>query len=121
MLNSVPDFYWLKSPGAHMQSQKVLQHSFLLEVIHYAVGKMQTSRGSSYRSVRMGVNSLISVAVSWLCLSSDIGWQWCGAEGMYDFGKGMILFPVTAYKPLKLLFDTFHKADTQTISLKQKQ
>jgi len=39
----------------------------------------------------------------------------------FYFGKGNILFPATAYKPLKLLFDSFHKADTQTISLKQKQ
>ena len=39
----------------------------------------------------------------------------------FYFGKGMILFPATAYKPLKFLFDSFHKADTQTISLKQKQ
>lgn len=39
----------------------------------------------------------------------------------YFGSKGNILFPATAYKPLKLLFDNFHKADTQTISLKQKQ
>jgi hypothetical protein len=34
-------------------------------------------------------------------------------------GGGNILFPVTAYKPLKDLFDAFHKADTHTITLKQ--
>jgi hypothetical protein len=39
----------------------------------------------------------------------------------YFGSKGNILFPPTAYKPLKLLFDSFHKADTYTISLKQKQ
>ncbi len=39
----------------------------------------------------------------------------------YFGNKGNILFPATAYKPLKLLFDSFHKADTHTISLKQKQ
>jgi hypothetical protein len=40
----------------------------------------------------------------------------------FFFGaKGSILFPATAYKPLKILFDTFHKADTYTVSLKQKQ
>jgi len=39
----------------------------------------------------------------------------------YFGSKGNILFPATAYKPLKLLFDSFHKADTYTISLKQKQ
>ncbi len=36
-------------------------------------------------------------------------------------GNGTILFPAGAYKPLKILFDAFHKADTHTISLKQKQ
>jgi hypothetical protein len=39
----------------------------------------------------------------------------------YFGSKDNILFPATAYKPLKLLFDSFHKADTYTISLKQKQ
>lgn len=39
----------------------------------------------------------------------------------YFGNKGNILFPPTAYKPLKILFDSFHKADTYTISLKQKQ
>jgi hypothetical protein len=40
----------------------------------------------------------------------------------FFFGaKGNILFPATAYKPLKVLFDSFHKSDTYTISLKQKQ
>lgn len=39
----------------------------------------------------------------------------------FYFGKGMILFPATSYKPLKNLFDLFHKADTHTVSLKQKQ
>jgi hypothetical protein len=34
-------------------------------------------------------------------------------------GGGNILFPVTAYQPLKNLFDAFNKADTHTISLKQ--
>jgi hypothetical protein len=36
-------------------------------------------------------------------------------------GKNNILFPATAYKPLKALFDGFHKAATHTISIKQKQ
>jgi transglutaminase-like putative cysteine protease len=39
----------------------------------------------------------------------------------FFFGNGKILFPPTAYKPLKVLFDSFHKADTHLISLKQKQ
>ncbi len=39
----------------------------------------------------------------------------------YFGGTGSVLFPVSAYKPLKILFDAFHKADTYTISLKQKQ
>lgn len=39
----------------------------------------------------------------------------------YFGSKGNILFPAGAYKPLKFLFDSFHKADTHTISLKQKQ
>ena len=34
-------------------------------------------------------------------------------------GGGNILFPVTAYQPLKNLFDAFNKADTHTITLKQ--
>jgi hypothetical protein len=38
----------------------------------------------------------------------------------YFGGNGNILFPAGAYKPLKVLFDAFHKADTHTISLKQK-
>jgi hypothetical protein len=39
----------------------------------------------------------------------------------YFGAKGNILFPPTAYKPLKTLFDSFHKADTYAVSLKQKQ
>jgi hypothetical protein len=39
----------------------------------------------------------------------------------YFGGNGKIIFPAEAYKPLKFLFDSFHKADTHTISLKQKQ
>lgn len=34
-------------------------------------------------------------------------------------GGGNIIFPVNAYKPIKTLFDAFHKADTHTVSLKQ--
>jgi hypothetical protein len=34
-------------------------------------------------------------------------------------GGGNTLFPVSAYEPLKNLFDAFHKADTHTITLKQ--
>src|SRR5215204_4537926 len=40
----------------------------------------------------------------------------------FFFGaKGNILFPPTAYKSLKTLFDSFHRADTHSISIKQKQ
>ena len=35
-------------------------------------------------------------------------------------GGGIILFPVTAYEPLKGLFDEFHKNDSHTITLRQK-
>jgi hypothetical protein len=43
-------------------------------------------------------------------------------ERQFYFGaKGNILFPPTTYKALKTLFDNFHKADTYSISLKQKQ
>jgi len=34
-------------------------------------------------------------------------------------GGGNILFPASLYKPLKTMFDIFHKADTHTITLKQ--
>lgn len=34
-------------------------------------------------------------------------------------GGGILLFPSDSYKPLKSLFDEFHKADTHTITLKQ--
>ncbi len=37
----------------------------------------------------------------------------------YFGGSGRILFPSESYKPLKDLFDAFHKADTHTITLKQ--
>jgi hypothetical protein len=41
-------------------------------------------------------------------------------ERKFHFGGGgNVLFPVTAYKPLKTMFDVFHKADTHTITLKQ--
>ncbi|MCD9189139.1 MAG: DUF3857 and transglutaminase domain-containing protein [Pyrinomonadaceae bacterium] len=33
-------------------------------------------------------------------------------------GGGNILFPASSYQPLKSLFDSFHKADTHTITLK---
>ena len=36
-------------------------------------------------------------------------------------GGGKIMFPVAVYQPLKNLFDEFHKADSHTITLKQKQ
>lgn len=36
-------------------------------------------------------------------------------------GGGNILFPVGVYQPLKGLFDAFHKSDTHTITIKQKQ
>lgn len=36
-------------------------------------------------------------------------------------GGGNILFPVGVYQPLKNLFDAFHKSDTHTITIKQKQ
>lgn len=35
-------------------------------------------------------------------------------------GGGNILFPVEAYQPLKNMFDLFHKADTHTVTLRQK-
>jgi hypothetical protein len=39
----------------------------------------------------------------------------------FYFGNGNnILFPVGSYKPLKSLFDAFHKTDSHTITLKQK-
>jgi hypothetical protein len=38
----------------------------------------------------------------------------------YFGGDGKILFPVSVYQPMKDLFDQFHKADTHTISLRQK-
>ncbi len=41
-------------------------------------------------------------------------------RNFYFGGGGKILFPVAAYQPVKSLFDTFHKADTHSISLKQK-
>lgn len=41
-------------------------------------------------------------------------------RNFYFGGGGKILFPVTAYEPLKGLFDAFHKADTHAISIKQK-
>lgn len=41
-------------------------------------------------------------------------------ERKFHFGGGgNILFPATTYKPLKNMFDMFHKADTHTITLKQ--
>lgn len=39
----------------------------------------------------------------------------------FSFGaNGRIIFDAGAYKPLKFLFDSIHKADTHVISLKQK-
>ncbi|MEP6902506.1 MAG: DUF3857 domain-containing protein [Actinomycetota bacterium] len=38
----------------------------------------------------------------------------------YFGGDGNIIFPIESYQPIKKLFDAFHKADTHTISLKQK-
>jgi len=35
-------------------------------------------------------------------------------------GKGNILFPATAYQPIKTMFDAFQKADAHTVTLKQK-
>ena len=41
-------------------------------------------------------------------------------ERKFHFGGGgKLLFPSASYKPLKGLFDEFHKADTHTITLKQ--
>ncbi|HUF04283.1 MAG TPA: DUF3857 and transglutaminase domain-containing protein [Aridibacter sp.] len=37
----------------------------------------------------------------------------------YLGGGGNIFFPVESYKPVKALFDAFHKADTHTITLKK--
>ena len=37
----------------------------------------------------------------------------------YFGGGSTILFPVSAYQPLKNLFDAFHKSDTHAITLKQ--
>jgi hypothetical protein len=38
----------------------------------------------------------------------------------FHFGGGSnIIFPVEAYKPMKKLFDAFHKSDTHTVTLKQ--
>jgi len=34
-------------------------------------------------------------------------------------GGGKTLFPVTAYQPLKNLFDAFHKSDSHTVTLKE--
>lgn len=40
----------------------------------------------------------------------------------FFFGaKNTILFPASAYKPIKTLFDSFHKNDSHTISIKAKQ
>lgn len=36
-------------------------------------------------------------------------------------GGGRVIFPVTAYKPLKFLFDSFHKSDSHPLSLRQMQ
>ena len=38
----------------------------------------------------------------------------------YFGGGGNILFPTNAYQPIKKLFDDFHKADTHTITIRQK-
>lgn len=38
----------------------------------------------------------------------------------YFGGNGQILFPASVYQPLKGLFDSFHKADTHAITLRQK-
>ncbi len=44
------------------------------------------------------------------------------AERHFYFGtSGRLIFPVSAYKPLKTLFDLFHSADSHSIALKQKQ
>ncbi len=40
-------------------------------------------------------------------------------RNFYFGGDGRILFPSASYKPLKGLFDEFHKADSHTITLKQ--
>jgi hypothetical protein len=43
-------------------------------------------------------------------------------ERKFHFGGGgNILFPVAIYQPLKNLFDAFHKSDTHTITLKEKE
>lgn len=41
-------------------------------------------------------------------------------RNFYFGGNGRILFPVSVYQQMKNLFDLFHKADTHTITLKQK-
>ena len=41
-------------------------------------------------------------------------------RNFYFGGGGNILFPVSVYQPLKNLFDAFHKADTHSLSLRQK-
>ncbi|MGI8884234.1 MAG: DUF3857 and transglutaminase domain-containing protein [Pyrinomonadaceae bacterium] len=41
-------------------------------------------------------------------------------RNFYFGGGGNILFPAGAYQPIKNLFDAFHKADTHTITVKQK-
>jgi hypothetical protein len=40
-------------------------------------------------------------------------------RSFYFGNSGLLLFPVSKYEPLKSLFDSFHKADTHTITLKQ--
>lgn len=41
-------------------------------------------------------------------------------ERLFHFGKGdKLVFPSTAYQPVKNLFDAFNKADSHTITLKQ--
>jgi transglutaminase-like putative cysteine protease len=41
-------------------------------------------------------------------------------RNFYFGNSGLLLFSVSKYEPLKGLFDAFHKADTHTITLKQK-
>ena len=54
-------------------------------------------------------------------IKTDTNQTFVKYERNFHFGGGgLTLFPSSAYKPLKNMFDTFHKADTHTLTLKQK-
>ena len=66
-------FTGLKVPAPHMECQLFQFYSFIAQCVQYAWGEMQSRCGGSHRTFDFGVDSLVSLLVTFLGLPVQVG------------------------------------------------